>query len=641
MCGIVGLVSLGRPLDPARLTRANDVLAHRGPDGARVWVGDIGANGQVGLGHRRLSILDLSERSAQPLMIDARGSSHPVGAHESSEPRAVMVYNGEVYNFVELRSELTALGHRFSSTGDAEVLLRAYAEWGDTCVQRINGMFAFAIWDQERRRLFCARDRFGEKPLYYVSDASRGLFAFASEVKALVTLGVASTSLDERAVYRYLEFGEQAGVPQTVWSNVTRLLPASTLVVQAEGERASVAVQRYWDARPEDESEIDEAEAAEQFRELFRDSVRLRLRSDVTVGTSLSGGLDSSSVVCQLRELGVAAGQKAFTARMTDPRLDEGRFVDAVLHQTGIEGHSVTPTAESFTEAMDTLFFHQEEPFPTTSIFAQFEVQRLAAAHAVTVLLDGQGADEYLAGYEHYPAVVLYDQARRRRVVQWFQERRAVRNRLHVDPVPPRAFLRMLLNRRTPHSLTVDATHECKAVSPDFRHRFRSEMPRELAINGDALKSRLYADLTLGHLQELLRYADRNSMAFSREIRLPFLDHRLVEFSLSLPRRYLLDGGESKRILRRAMGPELPAVVRDRTDKVGFTTPWRDWWKGSSGDLLRERLVAAEATLQGLVTPGAAQPGSREALSILSLAAAKDLSHKVGAPLTAGILSPA
>src|SRR5919109_2561809 len=284
MCGILGVIEVGDRGGRWTVPRASSVLAHRGPDDAADWSSQCGMV-HVSLGHRRLSIIDLSRAGAQPVIMNEDRSLCAV--HAAGDAALVMVYNGEIYNYVELRKELRNLGHRFTSEGDSQVLLAAYAQWGEECLARLNGMFAFAIWDEARRQLFCARDRFGEKPLYYTTDPRRERFAFASEVKALVALGTMSPEPNLRAVYRYFRFGEQAGVPDTVWENVWKLLPGTCLTVKTDRAELVPRLRRYWDVSVADDTSVSTRSAAERFAELFQDSVRIRLRSDVPVGTSL------------------------------------------------------------------------------------------------------------------------------------------------------------------------------------------------------------------------------------------------------------------------------------------------------------------------------------------------------------------
>lgn len=626
MCGILGVVHIGRELDLDLVERGRDTLQHRGPDGAGLWREELSESvGEVVFAHRRLSILDLSARANQPLLLGANGKVRVAAERETGGAAFALLHNGEIYNYVELRDELRARGHEFRSTGDTEVLLRAYAEWGPACVDRLNGMFAFAIWDSTRRSLFCARDRFGEKPFYYSCDVHAKTFAFASEAKGLIAAGFGTADLDARAVYRYFRFGDQAGSEQTVWRGIQRLLAGHTVTVSAGREGLDVRVRRYWDVDVSNSLVLNEGEATERFAELFADSVRIRLRSDVPIGTSLSGGLDSTSVLCEVKRLGAEAGQRAFTARMDDPRMDEGKYVGVVLQRTGVPGVEVRPTARRLLDEFDRLYFHQEEPFPSTSLFASYLVHEAARAEGVVVMLDGQGADEYLAGYSHYPALVLADLARRASFPRWWRERRALRQRTGADPVPPRALLHHLLQRRHRDSaeLHVDQELEASFLREDVRDSFRGERARSIARGHDALKSRLYADLMLGHLQELLRYTDRNAMSVSVEVRLPFLDHRLVEFCLCLPTRYLFRDATSKWILRRAMQGVVPNEILERRDKIGFATPWTSWWGETFHAELASRLRDAELALSDLVQPGNVTPGSGAALGLMSLATSR------------------
>ena len=640
MCGILGVLRLGGPIDVGSVERGRDCLRHRGPDGPGLWTTSVGDNGDglnVALAHRRLSILDLSERADQPLLLHADGEVRASGRRDSSDAAYALSFNGEIYNFIELRSELQSLGHHFRSTGDTEVLLRAYVQWGEGCLDRLNGMFAFAIWDRARSTLVCARDRFGEKPFLWTIDAAHRTFAFASEAKGLIAAGFAEPEFDERAVYRYLRYREQNGVEQTVWRGVRRLRPGHVLVARPRPDGLSITTRAYWTARAEPEFGGTELEAAEAFHALFRDSVAVRLRSDVPVGTSLSGGLDSSSVLCQIHQLGAAAGQHAFTARMDDPSMDEGRFVNTVLARTGVPGHSVVPRASDLIDDFDRLCAHQEEPFASTSILASYLVHRLAAEHGIVVMLDGQGADEYLAGYAHYPALRLTHLARRGRLGEWWRERNGLREWRGVDPVPPRAALRLWLKRRTvPTTFPVDDDVGAHFLSADAHARWEREGPRTIAAGTDPLRARLVADLTMGHLQELLRYADRNSMAWSREVRLPFLDHRLVELCLSLPTEYLLKGGEGKRVMRRAMRGVVPDEILDRRDKIGFVVPWAEWWQGPARGALTERLSESLRELGDMVDPRRVAPGTSEALAVMSLAQVRRSFRALTIPADAG-----
>ena len=625
MCGIAGIVRLGRRIGRGSVVRSRDLMSHRGPDGEGVWESE-GDTPHVTLVHRRLSIIDLSPAGAQPMVLPENGPARPASS-PGERPRFALTYNGEIYNYRELRAELQALGRRFTSESDTEVLLAAYAQWGHTMLARLNGMFAFALWDDASHRLFCARDRLGEKPFHFTFDARSQTFAFASEIKALIGMGLSAPAYDDRALFRYLAYGEQAGVEQTIWAGVRRLPAAHALVVEARDNEMRLRTYRYWDVNLDNLVEDDEERAKATFRDLFRSSVEIRLRADVPIGTSLSGGLDSSGVLCQIKELSATRGQKAFTARMEDPSLDESRIVAQLLADVGIPGYSVTPSGELFLRHIDRLFFHQEEPYPSTSIFASYLVHALAKEHGVTVLLDGQGADEYLAGYAHYPALVLSSFARRGQLIRWYRERRALKERTGGDPVPPRAALHLLVNslRGQRAVMQIDQSREIKHLAPALVEAYGAEGPRTIPVGRSALKTRLYADLMLGHLQELLRYTDRNSMAHSREVRLPFLDHRLIEFCLGLPDRLLYRNGESKWILRSSLRGIVPDYVLDRRDKVGFATPWAQWWSDPGiGGELRGRLHESHRALRPWLGELAPEPGTSASLDVLALASMRE-----------------
>src|SRR5579884_1948947 len=333
---------------PAEAAQAmTRVLGHRGPDGEGSW-----SAGPIALAHRRLAILDLSPAGAQPM--------------PGEDGTLRIVYNGEVYNYVELRDELRALGHRFVTATDTEVILRAYAQWGADCLRRLNGMFAFALWDARRGRLLCARDRFGIKPFYYAIAGDTLLFA--SEVKALLASGRVVPRPNDAAVHRFLVSGHYPEGEETFFAGIRQLPPAHLLLV----EHGRVETRCWWQL-PEHHSyaTLSDGEAAARFRDLFRDAVRIRLRSDVPVGTCLSGGLDSSSIVCQLAELEGDAGRHAVSALFDDPAIAEGRYVEEVVRHTGVTSHVVRPEWDGLIEDLPRLVWHQEAPFLSTSIYAQ------------------------------------------------------------------------------------------------------------------------------------------------------------------------------------------------------------------------------------------------------------------------------
>jgi asparagine synthase (glutamine-hydrolysing) len=562
VCGICGVVALGRPPETALVEAMAARLAHRGPDGA----GSFAEEG-CALGFRRLAILDLSEAGMQPFA--------------SADGRFRLVHNGEIYNYRELRAELVRLGHAFHTGTDTEVLLAAFVEWGPAAVRRFNGMWAFAIWDSAERRLFASRDRFAVKPFYYVLAGDRLLFA--SEPKALLAAGRRAANLV--AVRDYLAQGFIDHTQQSFFDGILRLPAAHSLTFDERGLR----LEQYWRLVPRDRPQGDPAELV---RELFVDSVRLRLRSDVRVGTCLSGGIDSSAIVCTVDQLArtetdntVQVGERlqTFTAFFADLGADERPFAREVAARTRVDPHWVTFDDRDVVAALERIVAAQDEPFGSTSMIAQWYVMRAAREAGVTVMLDGQGGDEVFAGYHGYVAAHFGDMLVRGQLKLLREELRAYR-RVHGAGAGQLAG--MVFRRFAPERARWIARGRARGVGlvhPDLRRGFTP------ASNGSGFPDRLRrvqeASLMTRGLPVLLRYEDRNSMAHSVEARVPFLDYRLVELAFSLPGHLLVERGQTKAILRRALGDLLPPAVRDRTDKLGFVTPERRFFRGALGEL--------------------------------------------------------
>ncbi len=384
-----------------------EALHHRGPDDGGTWnsasdePSPTASNSHALLGNRRLAILDLSPAGHQPMVDPDSG--------------LVIAYNGEIYNYAELAEELASHGAKFRSRGDTEVLLKAYATWGRGCLQHLNGMFAFAIWDPRKREVFCARDRFGEKPFYYYRG--NDFLAFASEIKSLVAGRFFTPEPDPAAIYGYLANREMDSTAETLFKNIFSL-PAAHALEYSAGT-GSLKIWKYWDIDPAKETRLPtDEDYALRFLELLTDSVRIRLRSDVPLGSSLSGGLDSSTVVGLIARLGAAQGQATFSARFADPRFDEGRYIEKVVAHARAAAHEVYPDPTRIAEEIETLTWHQDHPFYSSSIYAQWCVMRLAREAGVTVLLDGQGADETLAGYHEFFSATYRQQLKDLKILQ-------------------------------------------------------------------------------------------------------------------------------------------------------------------------------------------------------------------------------
>lgn len=569
MCGLCGVVDLDAPPERETVERWLDDLAHRGPDGRGVLAED-----GVCLGHLRLAIIDLSDAGLQPFASD--------------DGRLHLLHNGEIYNYVELREELRAKGHRFRTATDTEVVLAAYREWGPSCVERFNGMWAFVVWDAAERTLFASRDRFGVKPLYYRLDGGR--FAFASEPWVLAASGA-----NLGAVRDYLEQGYLDHGGETFFAGVHRLPPAHSLTFGRQGLR----VERYWRLEPHDPP----ADPVGAVRETFLDAVRLQLRSDVPVGTCLSGGIDSSSIAVAVAHHG-HEHQKTVTAYFEQPGFDERPYARAVVDRTGADAHWVTFGADDLVEHLPAIVAAQGEPFGSTSICAGWYVMRAAHDAGLTVMLDGQGGDEILAGYRASFGYRLSD------LVQQGRLREAGAELASFGSVHgPRWAAVAVVNPLLPEGLRLAARRRLRGAGGLATGELRRVAP--LPTNGagtfpDRLRRQLHLTLTQRGLPELLRYEDRNSMSHSLEARVPLLDHRLVELAFSLDASELIRRGETKSVLRRALDDLLPPQVRHRRDKLGFVTPEGTFLRGALGGLAADVFASQPFRERGFVEPGAA-----------------------------------
>jgi asparagine synthase (glutamine-hydrolysing) len=556
MCGIAGVLELERAeADAPLLERMTDLLEHRGPDDEGFFV-----DGPIALGHRRLSIIDLSPGGHQPM--------------SSADGRFWLTYNGEIYNYVELRRDLEARGRRLRSASDTEVLVEGFAAWGHSLLDRLNGMFAFAVWDRRARTLTCVRDRFGVKPLYYAH--SHGRFRFASEIKALFADPSVARAPNEPRLLEFLGHGLADHTGETFYRGIHQVEPGTFLEVDARTGRPRT---RRWYTLRATEPPADDAAAVQA---VLEDAVRLRLRSDVPVGTCLSGGVDSSSVVALAARARKAAGAgppDAFSARSADARVDEGRWIDEVARATGTSTHAVYPSDRDAAEVLDRVLWHMDEPFHAASVIGQWKVMELARECGVKVLLDGQGGDEVYAGYHYmYPSFLVSLLAEGRLALV----RDELRTRARVHGV----------------AVGTTLTDVAKLLAPRTV-RGRS-LPDWLADGGrSGVAGRLLRDqqrfaLTVSPLPAYLHHEDRNSMAFSLEARVPFLDYRNVELGISLRASQLLRGGYTKHVLRRAMAGIVPDGVLWRPDKQGFTVAQTAWLRGALAPLLAETIADAE-----------------------------------------------
>ena len=596
MCGIAGILSENPDLvSGEKLVKMTDSIIHRGPDGYGHWISE---DGQIGFGHRRLSILDLSETGAQPM--------HYMG-------RYTITFNGEIYNYLEIRDRLLEKGYRFRSNSDTEVLLALYDLKKENCLQDLDGMFAFAIYDNQSREIFCARDRFGEKPFFYTQF--QGAFYFASEMKAFWSVGVIKTP-DPEMIFNYLHFDlldNHLDLGQTFFRGVRKLAPGNFLIWR-EGR---FATKKYWDINPDIQyGSIGLEEAKEQFRALFIKSISRRLRSDVLVGSSLSGGIDSSLVVCVIDHLlkdHPESIQNTFSARFRNFHKDEGYFIQKVREKARITSHEVYCEMDDLETVFDKICHHQEEPFGSASVLVQYQVYELAKQTGVTVLLDGQGADEILAGYHPYFST-FFNEIRKHSGKQ-FEKEFSAYAQLHeentINLKIPKPGLKKSMMAKFPilaNKLSQQVVRRKMKNTVYMAENFFSEY-KKCAHNGfnfdfGNLNSHLYFSTFEVGLPTLLRYADRNSMAHSREVRLPFLSHELVEFVFSLPSELKIKDGWTKFLMRTSFQDLLPEEIAWRKDKIGFEPPQKSWMNSPS-TLEKIRISREILSKEGILKKGA------------------------------------
>ncbi len=533
----------------------NASQAHRGPDGEGYYV-----DGSIGLAQLRLAIID-REHGVQPLY--------------NKDKSLVIVYNGEVYNYRELRTELEAEGHEFATQSDTEVVLQAYAAWGTAAFDKLNGMFALAIHDKKADKLVLARDHFGIKPLY-VARPAKGQLMFASEIKPLIESGLIEKKPNDRAIYRYLRFRIHEDSSETFFAGITKLMPGEVLEITKDGEKLSSFTTLKDDLkRLASENNPYSADAAAEYKKRLMESIKVRLQSEVPVGTSFSGGLDSSTVVAVINQLmkddkgstaSVGARQNTFSAIFPGSANDEEKYVDSLLQRVGdsVTAHKIKPDADTFVKDLEDFIRTQEEPLISTGPYAQYKVMQEATNH-VTVLLDGQGADETMAGYIPYYFVYLRQLKARG---EWGKLISEIISSSDIFYRFAKVNLRERILRKTP-------VRVAQLMNREFSTKFADE---KFVTTPDNLKLRLVEDTFSNSLPSLLRYEDKNTMRFSLEGRVPFLDKDVLKFLFALDDESIIKGGWNKRILRDATRDLLPPMINRRRNKIGFTTPEHEWF---------------------------------------------------------------
>ncbi|MGI8669921.1 MAG: asparagine synthase (glutamine-hydrolyzing) [Aridibacter sp.] len=590
MCGINGIAfstRSGRQIDEQVLCAMRDEITHRGPDAEGIYI-----NKNIGLGHRRLSIVDVAH-GHQPMF--------------NSDKSLALVYNGEVYNHRDYRDELTLKGYKYQTASDTETILYLYEEYGFECVEKLRGMFAFAIWDERENQLFIARDRVGIKPLYYVHDAEGNLF-FASEIKSLIEARAVKPEINYDVLPDQLA-NHGTSFDETLYKDVKRLMPGHFLVWK-DGE---ILIKKYWDLEYEPKfAEISDKDFVEQWLKKFKEAVRLRLMADVPLGMFLSGGIDSSAIAAVMSEM-VSEPIKTFSVGFAEREANEFSYARMVSEKFGTEHHEITITPEQFFAKLPELIWHEDEPLGFVASVPLYFVSELAQKH-VKVVLTGEGSDEILAGYaRYYKALKLLEFGKKYESLTPSFLRSVVKT--GVTTLPNK--LNRKLNRTF---LTLDS--DVESLYFDNFAIFNKKMQNELLSNetkakiGDGnpykfinkwfeadnakelLDKLLYVD-TKTYMQELLMKQDQMSMAASIESRVPFLDHDLVDFTSRMPLKMKLRGRDTKWILRKAMKGILPEEILSR-EKMGFPVPIGAWFRNEFKHLIKDFVLSERALSRGI-----------------------------------------
>ncbi len=590
MCGINGIAFTtmsNRRVDESALDEMRDVIAHRGPDDKGSFI-----RGNIGLGHRRLSIVDVA-RGHQPMF--------------NADSSCVLVYNGEIYNHADHRAELEEKGYQYKTASDTETILHLYEEYGEGCVEKLRGMFAFAIWDEKKQRLFMARDRLGIKPLYYVHDTAGNLF-FGSEIKTLIKSDAIKPELNYSVLPDQLA-NHGTSADETLYKNIKRLMPGHFLI----WKDGSLSIEKYWDlsSEPKDEG-ISDAEHIENWLEEFKKSIELRLMSDVPLGMFLSGGIDSSAI-CALMSQMVSQPIKTFSVGFKESGANEFEYARMVANAYNTEHKEITITPEDFFRKLPSLIWHEDEPLGFSASVPLYFVSKLAQ-EKVKVVLTGEGSDEMMAGYGRYSkALELLKYGRKYEDLTPAFFRRVLKSGISTLPNSVnRKLTRTFLSRDADvENLLFDnfaifpKSMQNRLLTPDAKSRIADLNPYanqriwfEQNDAHDVLDKILYTDIKT-YLQELLMKQDQMSMAASIESRVPFLDHKLVELTAKMPSRMKLRRGVTKWILREAMKGILPREILTRP-KMGFPVPVGDWLRNDFRFLLDEFVLSERSLARGI-----------------------------------------
>lgn len=613
MCGISGLIDLQKSIDINLLKNMTDIIKHRGPDdeGYYLWspsqkcfaggadtvglkelglrkIEDVYERFVLGFGHRRLSILDVSSRAHQPM---------------SYKNKYHIVHNGEIYNYIELREVLEQEGYSFSSQSDTEVILAAYAQWGEDCVKQFNGEWAFALWDEEKQVLFCSRDRFGVKPLYYYRDRER--FSFSSEIKQILEDESVPRVVEKETMYAYLSYNLIDYNEKTFFKDIFALKPAHNMHIEidAYGKIIKKVVEyRYWDLGDAGDSNAAIDKSVCDVGKKLNDSVKLRMRSDVEVGSCLSGGLDSSSIVtlaCQHLETEgkTPSSFETFTSSFeSNPEVDEREYSKMVVQASGCRENLVFPDIDTLQTDFEKMIWHQDQPFSSLSIFASWSVMKAAHHQGIKVLLDGQGGDEVLLGYRRFYVQLINSYLSKGQFIKAIREyRQAVQNSNLTMRLLFAAYFYFTfpfmrkLNARLITGRFINKRYKNGIKTKIWTPYFKRKDMRGLYQN----------DFFHYSIPPLVRYEDRTSMAFSIEARVPFLDYKFVEESVAVPIDQKIRTGWTKNLLREYMRDKMPKEVVYRKNKMGFDVPQKQWVEKLSVEL-EAQIFSSEIRSRGL-----------------------------------------
>ncbi|WP_043426643.1 asparagine synthase (glutamine-hydrolyzing) [Curvibacter lanceolatus] len=581
MCAILGWVGVNLNTSSLNIfSKALDSMKHRGPDGDGFY-----SDGSVNIAHARLSIIDLSDDGKQPMRDDRTG--------------CVLVFNGEIYNYIELRNDLIKLGHQFKSQSDTEVLLKAWGEWGELCLGKLNGMFAFSIYDPKVKKIFCVRDRFGVKPLYYFLKNQE--FGFASEPKALLQLNKALEIVNDQVLFQFLALGRLHASSNSFYENVKVLQPGQQLIYDIE--KNSISIKSYW-TYPTNLLDLNANEAYEKFEELFDDAVKIRMRSDVPVGLSLSGGLDSSAILCSIAKLSNFSdySNHLFTSVYGESSGDESAWARCASDRFNLALHEVTALKKDWIPSLSRIVQCMDGPGYSPAVFPLWQLLKYSRSTGVKVVLDGQGADEIFGGYAQYSADFLIDLIFKlgttpknySQFFEYLREASATHGTKNISL--------FMLRESMPFLLSI--YRKKNGISGILNKDFLSKVtPRDVDFpavppNYDRTSRRMFFDHSVAILPGLLQYGDAVGMGNGVECRNPFMDFRLVNFAFQLGTNIKMFGGKTKWLIRQYLRKNGLPLIAERRDKKGYPTPIYEWMLENDAEILRDYLLSSNSKMQ-------------------------------------------